>query len=110
MDHVSETIEQQGMKPTRKVGTVGVAASVTTLIVFIAGRFDLVIPPDAAAAITTLVGFTAGYFARESAPAAKGTTYAGERGQANVNLLIQVLAFVILGVFAVWLIRELLHG
>lgn len=47
--------------PVPKVAAAGVAGAVTTLIVFIASRLGLDVPPDAAAALTTLIAFAAGY-------------------------------------------------
>ena len=53
------------MAPKPKVVAVGVAGSLTILLVWIAGLFGVEVPPEVASAFTVLVSFVAGYFKSE---------------------------------------------
>lgn len=58
--------EQDGLKPTKKVGTATAAGAAGVLVVFIAGQLGVEVSPEVAAAITTLFAFVGGYFKREA--------------------------------------------
>jgi len=45
------------LKPTKKVASGGVAASLTIIVVYVAGLLGLDVPAEVASAFTTLVGF-----------------------------------------------------
>jgi hypothetical protein len=76
MDLVSDTVDQPGLKPTRKVTTATAAGAASVLIVFVAGQLGVDFSPEAGAAIATLLAFAGGYFPSERAPAREATTYA----------------------------------
>jgi len=49
--------------PTRKIGAVGIAGAITTILITISrDAFSYEMTPDLAAAITAIVTFIAGYF------------------------------------------------
>lgn len=47
-----------------KVRAAGVAASLTVILVWVAGMVGVDVPPEVASAITTLFAFAGGYMAR----------------------------------------------
>jgi nanoRNase/pAp phosphatase (c-di-AMP/oligoRNAs hydrolase) len=101
-------MNQDSAVPTNKVQAAGIAGAATILIVFICQQLGLEVPPEAASALTTLIAFTAGYFRREAPPAGTAaTTYQGQRGHVDLNLVVQVLALVVVVVLVVWVIRVL---
>lgn len=55
------TYPQPTAVPTSKVAAVGIAGTLTTILVFILGYFNVVVPPEVVAALVTLVTFAAGY-------------------------------------------------
>lgn len=44
-----------------KVQAAGAVGAFTTLVVFVAAEFGLVLPPEVSAAVATLAAFAAGY-------------------------------------------------
>lgn len=53
------------MAPKPKVVAGGVAGSLTILLVWVAGMFEVEVPPEVASAFTVLVSFVAGYVKSE---------------------------------------------
>lgn len=54
---------EQSKIPTRKIGAVGIAGALTTIIITISrDALHYEMTPDLAAAITTVVTFLSGYF------------------------------------------------
>lgn len=49
------------MTPKPKVVAGGAAGAVTVVIVWVAGMFDVDVPPEVASAFTVLISFAAGY-------------------------------------------------
>lgn len=61
---------QPTSKPTQKVAAMGIAGSLTVIVVYLVQEiFNVIIPAEVAAAITTVIGFAAGYLIRDTAPA-----------------------------------------
>lgn len=54
--------------PNRKVQVGGLAGALTTLIIGVAGMFDVEVPPEVAAAAATLIFALAAYFVNEPEP------------------------------------------
>lgn len=55
--------------PTRKMGAVGIAGAITTVLITISrDAFSYEMTPDLAAAITAIVTFIAGYFTNNATP------------------------------------------
>lgn len=63
---MAETVDQEGLAPTRKVSAATAGGAAGLVIVFVARQFGLEMEPEVAAAITTLLAFVAGYFKKET--------------------------------------------
>ena len=53
------------LMPTRKMATVGVAGSITAVLVWSLSMVGVELPPDVASAITTLIAFGGGWLVSE---------------------------------------------
>lgn len=62
---VTETYNQVSTAPTNKVAAAGIGGSVSIVLVWIAGMFNLEVPPEVASAVTTIVAFFSGYLVKE---------------------------------------------
>lgn len=75
------------MTPTPKVAAAGIAGALSVILVWIMGLTGLDIPAEVAASLTTILAFLAGYLK------APGTgDVADERGQGAVTIILWVLA------------------
>ena len=52
--------------PTRKMATVGVAGSITVMVVWAVSHFGVQVPAEVASAFTTLISFAGGWLVREN--------------------------------------------
>lgn len=60
-------INQPTLRPTAKIAAVGASGTAATILIVIAQRAHLELPPEVAAAIVTLVTFGAGWWKKERA-------------------------------------------
>lgn len=58
---MSKLINQPSAEPTRKIQAVGIAGSITTILVFALGQFGVELPVEVAVALTSVIIFAAGY-------------------------------------------------
>lgn len=54
------------MKPTPKVAAGGAAGAVTVVLVWVAGMFDIAVPPEVASAATVLISSGVSYWKKGS--------------------------------------------
>lgn len=60
-----ESYSQVSSAPTSKVAAAGIGGSLTVVLVYILGQFNIDPPAEVVAALTTLVSFGSGYIVRE---------------------------------------------
>jgi hypothetical protein len=54
------------MKPTRKVGSAGIAGALTTVLVFLSAALGYPLPVEVATAMVTLIMFTTAYLTTDA--------------------------------------------
>jgi putative flippase GtrA len=60
-----ETYEQVSTAPTNKVAAAGIGGALAIVLIWIAGLFNVEVPPEVAASIAAIVSFATGYLVRE---------------------------------------------